>query len=207
MATTQLSTRDRLCEAAIHIATRDGILAMTLDNVAREAGVSKGGVMYHFKTKDELVQAMLRYFGSRVEAMLAHKVASDPNPCGRWGRAFLACVFPEPGDPPVEPGAPPGSVPLAPEVIERFLLATIAAAINSPALMAPLRSLAQGLRDRMLAEGDDGMDQVLVWLALDGLFLWQFVGLIDRSDPLFQQVGDAIRARLEARTPAGEAVS
>jgi AcrR family transcriptional regulator len=202
MSSESPSTRDRLCEAALRTATRDGILAMTLDNVAKEAGVSKGGVMYHFHTKDELVQAMLRYFGQRAEAMLAHKVANDPLPDQRWARAFLSCVYPEPGETTVEPTAPPGTVPFTPEAIEQFLFAMIAAAVNSPDMLSPLKSLADRLRQTMLAEGDTGMDQLLVWLALDGLFLWQFIGLIDRQDPLFQQIGDALRQRINARDHA-----
>ena len=38
---------------------RDGAQALTLDAVAAEAGVSKGGLLYHFKTKRELLDAML----------------------------------------------------------------------------------------------------------------------------------------------------
>jgi len=193
------STRDRLCESAIRIAARDGILAMTLDNVAKEAGVSKGGVMYHFRTKDELVQAMLRHFGERLEAMLTRKVADDPNPNHRWARAFVDCVFPAPEVTASSPSPAGEGLAFTPEIIDQFLLATITATINAPALLEPLRQTAQRFRDRMLADSESGMDQLLTWLALDGLFLWQFVGLINRQDPLFHQVGEAIRQRLAAR--------
>jgi AcrR family transcriptional regulator len=191
MATETLSTRDRLCEAAIRTATRDGILAMTLDNVAKEAGVSKGGVMYHFPTKDELVRAMLRYFGQRVETMLLRKVAADPSPSLRWGRALLDCVFPEPGTPSDDPT-------LTPEVIDQFMLTTLAAAVNTPGLIDPLREVAQKIQAQMLADGEHGMDQLLIWLALDGLFLWQYIGLIERGSPLFEQFRGALRERLKA---------
>jgi AcrR family transcriptional regulator len=191
MATEVLSTRDRLCEAAIRTATRDGILAMTLDNVAKEAGVSKGGVMYHFPTKDELVRAMLRYFGQRLETMLLRKVAADPSPNLRWARALLDCVFPE-------PGTSTGDSTLTPEVIDQFLLTTLAAAVNTPGLIEPLREVAQKFQALMLADGEHGMDQLLIWLALDGLFLWQYIGLIERGSPLFEQFRDALRKRLNA---------
>src|SRR3954464_176448 len=52
-------TRDRLLDAAAVVVKRDGAQALTLDAVAAEAAVSKGGLLYHFKTKRELVQAMI----------------------------------------------------------------------------------------------------------------------------------------------------
>lgn len=60
MATTV--TKDKICEAAMQLAIRDGLLAMTLDNVAKQAGISKGGVIYHFPSKDELVRGVLDYW-------------------------------------------------------------------------------------------------------------------------------------------------
>lgn len=197
------STRDSLCEAAIRTATRDGLLAMTLDNVAREAGVSKGGVMYHFPTKEYLVRAMIEHFGTRLEESMLRQIADDPEPRGRWARAMLNLVFPDPDG--VVPPTGAGNT-LPPEVLDKFLLATLAAAVNNPGLLEPLRSLARRMQQRFLAESGGGVDQLLVWLTVDGLFLWQFVGLIDRQDPLFQKVGEELRRKLAANlTPPVEA--
>ena len=54
-----LSSRERILAAAVQVALREGVSAMTLEAVAREAGVSKGGLLYHFASKDELIAAML----------------------------------------------------------------------------------------------------------------------------------------------------
>jgi AcrR family transcriptional regulator len=195
------STRDSLCEAAIRTATRDGLMAMTLDNVAREAGVSKGGVMYHFPTKDDLVRAMIEHFGAKLEESMLRQIADDPEPRGRWARAMLNLVLPDP-DPDTDPDAvaPPlteGNV-LRPETVDKFLLATLAAAVNNPGLLEPLTSLARRMQQRFLAESGGGVDQLLVWLVVDGLFLWQFVGLIDRDDPLFRRVCEELRRKVAA---------
>ena len=53
-------TRKRLLDAAAVVVRRDGAQALTLDAVAAEAGVSKGGLLYHFKTKRELLDAHAR---------------------------------------------------------------------------------------------------------------------------------------------------
>jgi len=52
-------TRERLLDAAAKVVHRDGAQALTLDAVAQEAEVSKGGLLYHFKSKNDLVNAMV----------------------------------------------------------------------------------------------------------------------------------------------------
>lgn len=185
-------TRDKICEAAIRTASRDGLLAMTLDNVAREAGVSKGGVMYHFPSKEELVRGTLEYFGAKVELMILQRIADDPEPRFRWVRSMLSCLFPDPESPPSE------GEPFSPELLDGFMLAAVAAAVNSPGLIEPLRQMGLRLRQRLLSDPEDGLDQLFVWLAVDGLFLWQFVGLIRRDEPLYAEIGAALRAKVAA---------
>src|SRR5262245_2150654 len=51
--------RDRLLDAAEAVVVRQGIANLTLDAVAAEAGLSKGGLLHHFPTKDKLVEGMV----------------------------------------------------------------------------------------------------------------------------------------------------
>ena len=48
-----------LLDAASTVVQRDGAQALTLDAVAAEAEVSKGGLLYHFKSKRDLVEGMV----------------------------------------------------------------------------------------------------------------------------------------------------
>lgn len=52
-------TRDRLLDAFETLLVTAGSRAATLDAVAAEANVSKGGLLYHFHSKDELLDGML----------------------------------------------------------------------------------------------------------------------------------------------------
>ncbi len=88
------SNREKLLHAAVQVAVRDGIMAMTLDAVAQEAGVSKGGLLYHFRSKDELIAAMLLHFKEEVQGQLERRIADDPKPRGRFIRAMVQTVFP-----------------------------------------------------------------------------------------------------------------
>lgn len=199
-------TRDRICEAALRVANRDGLLAMTLDKVAKEAEVSKGGVMYHFRSKDELIRGVLEYFCGQCESMLIREAADDAEPRMRWARCLVKCMFPaEPapaghesdsGERIVAAKRPGDQLPLSSEVLARFMLATLTAAVNKPDAMEPIREIAVRLRTRMLSDPADGIEQLLVWLAIDGLFLWQFMGLISTDDPLMSQLAEALRRKV-----------
>jgi AcrR family transcriptional regulator len=188
--------RTQICEAAVRLVARAGLASITIDAVAREAGVSKGGVLHHFPSKDELLQGTMRFFGEKAESMLHRRVAEDPRPRRRWARAFVDCVFPDKADPTA------GWEPFPVEVIEGFMNANLAAVANGATTAEPLRELGQRLQQRLLADGD-GLDQLLVWLAVDGVMMWEMMGLLQRSDPLYQQIGDALRRRVnEEPTPA-----
>lgn len=192
------SSTDRICQAAIRVAARDGLLAMTLDNVAKEAGISKGGVMYHFPTKEQLLMGTMQHFGERAERMLQTRIAEDPEPRYRWARAMLSFLFPDPNDAPDSP-IEDSEAELPPNVLRQFKLAVLAAAANNPTLFEPMRAIGQRMRDRLLSDPEEGLDQLLVWLTVDGLFLWQFVGLLKPDDPLFQRVGMALRERINEK--------
>jgi AcrR family transcriptional regulator len=93
-------TADRILAAAARIVLRDSVRRLTLDAVAREAKLSKGGVLYHFATKEALIQAMLAPLIQSYERELAGP-QHDAAP-GRWTRAYVrrtcAPVWPYPGE-------------------------------------------------------------------------------------------------------------
>ena len=62
------SSRETLLDAAQAIVTERGVGAMTLDNVAALAGVTKGGLIYHFKTREMLLQALVERMVEQVES-------------------------------------------------------------------------------------------------------------------------------------------
>lgn len=56
-----LPTRERIVAAANRLFYREGIRAVSVDAVAEEAGITKRSLYYHFKIKDELIEAYLCY--------------------------------------------------------------------------------------------------------------------------------------------------
>lgn len=66
----RLSNRDRILDAAIQVTNRDGLTAVTFDTVAAEAGITRGGLIYHFASRDALLQAINAHLAARWEASL-----------------------------------------------------------------------------------------------------------------------------------------
>lgn len=64
----QPSARERILDAFENILIRQGERAATLDAVAAEAEVSKGGLLYHFGSKDALVEGLVERLGQLVTA-------------------------------------------------------------------------------------------------------------------------------------------
>jgi AcrR family transcriptional regulator len=190
------SSRDKILDAAVQVALRDGIVAMTLDAVAREAGVSKGGLIYHFHTKDALLASMLEHFSANAKRALEARMAADPASRGRWFRAFVHTIFAS-DSPSARPG-PPSTTDMA-----RFLTAVLAASANNPHLLDGVRQNITQMRARLLAEGPNGMRQVALWPALYGLLLWQHLGILRPDDPLRQSMLDELLRLAEGPPAAG----
>jgi AcrR family transcriptional regulator len=52
------STRDLILDAAERVVARDGARRLTIDAVVKESGYSKGGVLYNFPSKLDLIKGM-----------------------------------------------------------------------------------------------------------------------------------------------------
>lgn len=78
-----------LLEAAATIAGRDGIAALSLNAVAKEAGVSKGGLLHHFPNKQALIFALFARLLAIMEDTISALMAADKITHGRFTRAYF----------------------------------------------------------------------------------------------------------------------
>ena len=51
-APAQRDRRSQILDAAEAVVMRDGVRNLTLDAVAQQSSISKGGLLYHFPTKE-----------------------------------------------------------------------------------------------------------------------------------------------------------
>jgi AcrR family transcriptional regulator len=86
------AVRARLLECAARLIVDQGLPSLTLENVAREAGVSKGGLLHHYPGKtaliDGLFEEVVDWFDSQVEDALE---PGETRPA-RFSKAYLRVV-------------------------------------------------------------------------------------------------------------------
>jgi TetR/AcrR family transcriptional repressor of nem operon len=71
--------RERILEAATTLLLERGYGATSVDEICRTAGVTKGGLFYHFDSKETLVCAAIeRFFAALVAAGEAAREDTDP---------------------------------------------------------------------------------------------------------------------------------
>ncbi|QIK71994.1 TetR/AcrR family transcriptional regulator [Propioniciclava coleopterorum] len=71
-----MSARDRVLDSFETILTTEGERAATLDAVAAHAGVSKGGLLYHFPNREALAAGLLERLRSLADVDLAAMAAA-----------------------------------------------------------------------------------------------------------------------------------
>jgi AcrR family transcriptional regulator len=171
-------TRARILCAAEDLVIRDGVARLTLESAAHEAGVSKGGVLYHFPSRNALVTAMIERFVESFDADLERYGATGGKP-GDFLAAYLEAT--------VAPAAEPD------DVRARRLGAALLAGITAdPELLAPLRERFAGWQAAALTDGLDPAVATVVRLAVDGLWLADLFELA----PVTGELREAVAAQL-----------
>jgi len=86
---TRKGRRDDLLDAAERVLATSGSSALTLDAVAQAASVSKGGLLYHFPTKQALIQALIERLITEIDDECA---AWDDGQPGGFTRAYVSAT-------------------------------------------------------------------------------------------------------------------
>jgi len=84
-----------ILSAAMKVVITQGALSMTLEAVAKEAGVSKGGLLYHFPNKDALIEGMIEHMVQSLTDRISKAYEQDDfgTNQGRWLRALTKANF------------------------------------------------------------------------------------------------------------------
>ncbi len=81
--------RSQLLDVAAKLCAEVGISNATLEAISQRAGVSKGGLLHHFPTKQALIVALIDKLLDDLSESVESYVAKDPDPAGRFTRAYL----------------------------------------------------------------------------------------------------------------------
>lgn len=191
------ATRRKLLEAARTIIIEEGTDSLTIDRVIRLAGTSKGSFLYHFPSRDHLLEALVADYATHLADVQTSLEAAAPDAAHPLLSSYLAWYeqFHE-GD--IDQGSSP-------------LVALVMASRKNRRFLEPVRSWYRQYFDRLLAmsapdasaascapkgEGCDKTDALLLTLAMDGLFFHKLFG----TDVLSETERRALMTRIAARS-------
>lgn len=150
-----MDTRTQILDAAYRLIQKSGASTLTIDAVAKEAGLSKGGVLYHFSSKQKLIEGML-------EASLKHfeqEMQKHPQEgAGAKTRAYVEATFDSP------------AVPEIPSAI-------MAAIATDASYLKIYQDRYQLWQDQLNRDGLPSERAMLLRLAADGLWMADIFGL------------------------------
>jgi len=166
-----LATRAKLLDAAGKVITKSGTDALTLDAVAQEAGVSKGGLLYHFPSKKRLIQAMVDRLIARVDEALQDELETSG---GDYVTAYIRASFRTQAEP------------------DRVSQALSAAVSSDPELIQPLRERFFRMQQEITAAAASEELGTIIRLALDGLWMSDVFGFAPPSPELREKMLPAL---------------
>jgi AcrR family transcriptional regulator len=172
------SARDRILAAAMAVARESGAGRLSLDAIARRAGVSKGGLLYHFPKKNALMKALVERHLAEIEAATIAATSSPGRPnavAGAFLQAYrekLACG----------PARPSG---------------VLAALAENPDLLKPVRAHQLRIVDRMRSSALDLDMSLIAFLAVEGMKALELFEADPLTDEERERVFDSLRRRLE----------
>lgn len=180
MAATRPSTRQRILDAAAEIAQEAGPGNLSLEAVAAKAGVSKGGLLYHFPSKAHLMEGVVEGFIRSFEETLTEREAARQGRANSLAEAYLE-LFVEDHD----CSKPPPS----------GLLAALA---ENPDFLSPVRRFEREFLDRMKENASDPALALVVFLAVRGVRTMNLLNLDILTEEEFGALTGKLKALLAA---------
>ncbi|HYC05936.1 MAG TPA: TetR/AcrR family transcriptional regulator [Azospirillaceae bacterium] len=182
------NSRTAILDAAMAIVSEVGAARMTLDAVAERAGVSKGGLLYNFPSKDALLQGMVQRFcceAAQREARMREALPDTPH------SALVAFLQARLTWTPMETSS------------AQSLLAAVA---TNPRMLDPVREDHGRAIARLQEMGvDPAMGRVL-WLATEGLAFLELMGVSPFDEAGREEVAASL-LRIAGQVPLAEPVT
>lgn len=177
-------TANRVLDAAEHIVQARGVPALTLDAAARAAGVSKGGLLYHFGSKEALLQALMLRLSAHIRYSFEAVRAGVPAGPGQVARSLLAWQF--------------DSGCATDERTDRAAAVFLAAHHHDPALLDPMRAVFAEIRAALLDDGLPPGRGLAIMAACDGLFMAHLFRMYALDEAALRELRASLELLLEA---------
>ncbi|WP_120292042.1 TetR/AcrR family transcriptional regulator [Paraburkholderia sp. BL23I1N1] len=168
-------SRRRAIEAAFTILTRDGVGGLTFDSLARESGISKGGLLHQFRTKHGVLSALLDFQRQQFEHIGRDYKAKEGASKAEPSLAAQIAIYRESVN--------------QPHSVARAILAAI---IESPTLLEDMKPSDSAKMKALEDEATDLDLSLLRYFAASSLAFHALLGLSPVSDPARNRLFDRL---------------
>jgi AcrR family transcriptional regulator len=168
-------SRRRAIEAAFSILTRDGVGGLTFDSLARESGISKGGLLHQFRTRQGVLYALLEHQRQQFEQIARSYIAKEGASKAEPNLAAQIAIYRESVN--------------QPHSVARAILAAI---IESPTLLDDMKVADAGKMQALQDEAADLDLSLLRYFAASGLAFHSLLGLSPLADSTRNRLFDRL---------------
>ena len=179
--------RDRVLDAAEAVILESGGRNFTLDAVAERAGISKGGLVYSFATKDKLVYAALEREVARFQEAVGRRLVGRPTGPVELVLAHIEEALEEDD---------------ASTQMAAFLMTAL---VHAPDMLEPVRRYYRALLDPLRSESGRVREARHALLAVEGIFLLRGLGFVEVSADELKSVLLHARDIVSGVLPGGQA--
>jgi AcrR family transcriptional regulator len=159
-----IDTKQKILRAAAKIINTTGVLSLTLESVAKEAKISKGGLLYHFPNKNTLMKGMAEYLIQGFNNEVVRAANKDSCEKGKWTRAYTTITFNQLDDE------------------FDMNVAILAAMAMNPELLESISKHLKVLQVRIENDHIDSIVSTIIRLAVDGIYFNHLYGMSLRKD-------------------------
>lgn len=147
------SSREKILDAAAELVGEIGSGRLTLDAVAERAGLSKGGLLYNFPSKEALLQAMIQRLVDEVSLEKEALRRQSPPKRNLEARLCTAALLKMCGS----------------GKMKEIATGMLAASSENPRLLEPVRDVVRETLEKLRTTSDDLDASIVAWLAVEGL--------------------------------------
>ena len=181
MVTGRLETRERILQAAAELAWETGPGNLSLDAVAAKAGVSKGGLLYHFPSKSKLLEATVETFVQEYDLTLKEREAARASETCPVAQAYLDLFLED-------------------HVCKRPPSSGILAALaEDPSFLNPIRRYERQLLDRIKTDLGDPELAMILYCSISGLKSSDLLSLDVAKPEEIKSLVERLRALINER--------
>ncbi|MFB7641118.1 TetR/AcrR family transcriptional regulator [Peribacillus butanolivorans] len=162
--------RNLILKSAKEFIIQNDFNDLTLDAVAKQAGISKGGLLYHYPNKEALLLGLTQYIFEEFTMLFEEHAKKDPLEKGKWCRALIETTKED-----LDHNA-------------ELNVGIIAASMLNPSLSESMSKSYQYMQNKVEQDNINPITATIIRLAIDGLYYSELFNIAPLDDKMNKEV-------------------